>query len=183
MSRHRKPAPPPKPLTPLVLAGAALACVWAPLATAPATASAVTGTAAGPPALERTAVLRRATRQPPRPAAWLVAVRAALAQLGRPYVWGAKGPGTFDCSGLVQWAYRQAGKQLGPDTYTQIGQGVPVTQVRPGDLVFPAAAMGARGPGHVQLAISTTQVVEAPGRGMTVRVVPLPVHYVARRVV
>ncbi len=41
------------------------------------------------------------------------AVKAALSKLGRPYVWGAKGPSSFDCSGLTQWAWRQAGVNLG----------------------------------------------------------------------
>ena len=51
------------------------------------------------------------------------AVKAALTKLGTPYVWGAKGPNNFDCSGLTLWAYRQAGITLGPDTYTQIKDG------------------------------------------------------------
>ena len=68
-----------------------------------------------------------------------VAVAAALSRQGAPYVWGAKGPNRFDCSGLTQWAWRQAGMQLGGDTYAQIKDGVPVPpgQVRAGDLIFP----------------------------------------------
>lgn len=173
MSRHRKPAPPPR-LTPLAVAGTALACLWLPLTMSPATASAVTDTTRGPAVLEHTSELRRATRNTRPAPVWIRAVQAALAQLGKPYVWGSKGPNSFDCSGLIQWAYRQAGVNLGPDTYTQIRQGIPVTQVQAGDVVFPARAFNGRGPGHVVLAISTTQAVEAPGRGMTVRVIPLP---------
>lgn len=173
MSRHRKPAPPPR-LTPLAVAGTALACLWLPLTTSPATASAVTDTTRGPAYTEPTSGLQRATRSPQPAPVWVRAVKAALAQLGKPYVWGSKGPNSFDCSGLVQWAYRQAGVQLGPDTYTQIHQGIPVTQVQAGDVVFPAAELGPHGPGHVVLAISTTQAIEAPGRGMTVRIIPLP---------
>ena len=52
-----------------------------------------------------------------------IAVKAALTKLGKPYVWGAKGPNQFDCSGLTHWAYAQAGITLGPDTYTQIHNG------------------------------------------------------------
>ncbi|AGZ51432.1 C40 family peptidase [Mycobacterium kansasii] len=94
-----------------------------------------------------------------------IAVRAALSRLGCPYVWGATGPGQFDCSGLVQWAYAQAGIQLERTTYQQIRDGiaVPRSQVRPGDLVFPH-------PGHVQLAIGNNLVVEAPYSGASVRV-------------
>lgn len=93
------------------------------------------------------------------------AVRAALGKLGRPYVWGATGPDRFDCSGLVQWAYAQAGVRLHRTTYEQIHDGVAVARadVRPGDLVFPHT-------GHVQMAIGNGLVVEAPQPGATVQV-------------
>jgi cell wall-associated NlpC family hydrolase len=112
-----------------------------------------------------------------------VAAHAALDKRGRPYVWGAKGPNSFDCSGLTGWAWRQAGIQLGADTYAQIHEGVevPPGQVRAGDLIFPKDCFDARGPGHVQLAISPTQVVHAPQPGDVVRVAPMPSSYVARR--
>jgi cell wall-associated NlpC family hydrolase len=112
-----------------------------------------------------------------------VAVRAALGKQGRPYVWGAKGPNSFDCSGLTGWAWRQAGIQLGADTYQQIQDGVavPPGQVRAGDLIFPKDCFDARGPGHVQLAISPTQVIHAPQPGDVVHIAPMPSSYVARR--
>ncbi|MDA2893419.1 C40 family peptidase [Mycolicibacterium sp. BiH015] len=111
------------------------------------------------------------------------AVQAALSKRGVAYVWGAKGPNNFDCSGLTQWAWAQAGVRLGPDTYTQVGQGVavPPGEVRAGDLVFPRSSWDGRGPGHVQLAISPTQVVHAPQTGDVVRIAPMPPSYVARR--
>lgn len=114
------------------------------------------------------------------------AVTAALSRLGRPYVWGAKGPNAFDCSGLTQWAWRQAGVNLGGDTYSQIAEGVPVApdQVRAGDLIFPLDDFGEgghSGPGHVQLAISADQVVHAPTSGDVVRIAPMPRHFIARR--
>jgi peptidoglycan DL-endopeptidase CwlO len=111
------------------------------------------------------------------------AVAAALSKRGTPYVWGAKGPNNFDCSGLTAWAWRQAGVQLGPDTYTQVHQGIPVPpgEVRAGDLIFPKAEFDGRGPGHVQLAISPTEVVHAPQTGDVVRIAPMPASYVARR--
>ncbi|ORV02354.1 hypothetical protein AWB93_05925 [Mycobacterium bohemicum] len=104
------------------------------------------------------------------------AVRAALSRLGCPYVWGATGPGQFDCSGLVQWSYAQAGVRLDRTTYQQINDGIPVprSQVRPGDLVFPHA-------GHVQLAIGNNLVVEAPYAGAPVRVSRLGSNVAIRR--
>ena len=104
------------------------------------------------------------------------AVRAALSRRGCPYVWGATGPDHFDCSGLVQWSYAQAGVRLGRTTYDQINEGVPVprSQIRPGDLVFPH-------PGHVQLAIGNNQVIEAPYTGAAVRISPLGVNVQIRR--
>jgi cell wall-associated NlpC family hydrolase len=114
------------------------------------------------------------------------AARAALSRLGCPYVWGAKGPSRFDCSGLTQWAWRHAGVQLGNDTYAQIKEGVavPPGQVRAGDLIFPLDAFGEggrSGPGHVQLAISDHQVVHAPTTGDVVRIASMPSRYIARR--
>lgn len=105
-----------------------------------------------------------------------IAVRAALSRLGRPYVWGATGPDQFDCSGLVQWAYAQAGIHLDRTTYQQINDGIPVprSHVRPGDLVFPHA-------GHVQIAIGNNLVVEAPYSGASVRISPLGSNVQIRR--
>jgi peptidoglycan DL-endopeptidase CwlO len=105
-----------------------------------------------------------------------IVVRAALSRLGRPYVWGATGPDQFDCSGLVQWAYAQAGIHLDRTTYQQINDGIPVLrpQVRPGDLVFPHA-------GHVQMAIGNNLVVEAPYSGASVRISPLGSNVQIRR--
>ena len=94
-----------------------------------------------------------------------------------PAVWGATGPDRFDCSGLVKWAYAQAGVPLPRTTYEQITEGVavPRSQVRPGDLVFPH-------PGHVQLAIGGGLVVEAPYAGAAVRISPLAGEVAIRRV-
>ncbi|MDI3313221.1 MAG: C40 family peptidase [Mycobacterium sp.] len=105
-----------------------------------------------------------------------IAVRAALSRLGRPYAWGAAGPDRFDCSGLVQWCYAQAGIHLDRTTYQQIHDGIPVSrsQLRPGDLVFPH-------PGHVQIAIGNNLVVEAPHAGAPVRISPLGRNVQIRR--
>ncbi|MGV1087394.1 MAG: C40 family peptidase [Mycobacterium sp.] len=104
------------------------------------------------------------------------AVRAALSRLGCPYVWGATGPDRFDCSGLVTWAYAQAGLPLHRTTYDQINDGLPVARadVRPGDLVFPHT-------GHVQLAIGGNLVIEAPYAGAPVRISPMGTAIAIRR--
>ncbi len=65
-------------------------------------------------------------------------VQIALNQVGKRYVWGAKGPNQFDCSGLVQWAYAQIGIRIPTGTANQ-WPGLPVvspSQAKPGDLIF-----------------------------------------------
>lgn len=119
------------------------------------------------------------------------AVAAARRYLGTPYVWGgggAYGPtkGGFDCSGLTQYAVAKAtgGRMILPrTTYEQIrcGQAVPLTALRPGDLVF--SNFSAPGvPEHVQLYVGGGQVIEAPQRGAPVQISALPSHAQARRV-
>lgn len=106
-----------------------------------------------------------------------VAIQYALAQVGKPYVWGATGPDGFDCSGLVWAAYNQAGVSLGRTTYQQIlnGQDVPQSDLAPGDLVFPDI-------GHVQLYLGNGQIVEAAHQGTNIRVVNMWGFWKARRV-
>lgn len=119
------------------------------------------------------------------------AVAAARRYLGTPYVWGgggAYGPtkGGFDCSGLTQYAVAKAsgGRMILPrTTYEQIhcGRAVPLTGLRPGDLVF--SNFSAPGvPEHVQLYIGAGQVIEAPQRGVPVQISSLPSNAQARRV-
>jgi cell wall-associated NlpC family hydrolase len=66
------------------------------------------------------------------------AIAAARTRLGSPYVWGATGPAAFDCSGLTQWAYRQAGLVIPRTSRQQYAAlpHVPLDQVLPGDLIF-----------------------------------------------
>jgi cell wall-associated NlpC family hydrolase len=101
------------------------------------------------------------------------AVRAALGQVGKPYRWGATGPATFDCSGLVRYAYAHAGLSL-PRTSRQqwaAGRHVRVDELRPGDLVF-----WARDPAdpatihHVGMYVGQGLMVHAPHTGALVRV-------------
>ncbi len=95
----------------------------------------------------------------------LRAVQYAETKLGCPYVWGATGPRTYDCSGLVMDAYAHTGVRLPRMTYDMIRVGTPVDRadVRAGDLVF--SNFSGRGPEHVQLAVSSTKVIEAPTPG------------------
>lgn len=91
-------------------------------------------------------------------------VQAALSQLGKPYLWGTAGPDTYDCSGLVQWAAKQAGISLTRTTYTQVFEGTPVYgPPSRGDLVFPDA-------GHVGIALDGTKMVHAPDAGDVVKI-------------
>ena len=65
-------------------------------------------------------------------------LKAALSRVGMPYVWGAAGPTAFDCSGLVQWSFAQAGVAMPRVAADQArtGPAVPVSQLQPGDLLF-----------------------------------------------
>ncbi|MGV9411228.1 C40 family peptidase [Nocardia sp. NPDC003693] len=120
------------------------------------------------------------------------AVRAASGWVGAPYVWGGGGSGGpsrggFDCSGLTQYAIAQAsgGAVVLPrTTYEQMYSGVrvPVQDVRPGDLVFPAGSFSGRGPEHVQLAAGNGMVIEAPLPGSSVKWSRMPSNAVVVRV-
>ncbi|MGV9254647.1 NlpC/P60 family protein [Streptomyces sp. NPDC003697] len=109
-----------------------------------------------------------------------LAVAAARAALGRPYVWGANGPSGFDCSGLTQWAYAQAGVQLPRTSQEQrrAGRRIPLSQARPGDLVVYRSDAG-----HVALYVGGGRVIHAPHPGAPVRYDPvdmMPVSSVTR---
>lgn len=96
------------------------------------------------------------------------AVAFALAQIGKPYVWGATGPAAYDCSGLTQASWKAAGVAIPRTTYQQvrIGQAVTYAQAAPGDLIFPFADLS-----HVVMYLGNGQVVQAPQTGETVNVV------------
>ena len=69
----------------------------------------------------------------------------AISRLGCPYVWGATGPNTFDCSGLTWWCYSQVGKEITRTTYTQIGAAkavMPVSDAQPGDVLHRSSHVG-----------------------------------------
>jgi peptidoglycan DL-endopeptidase CwlO len=98
------------------------------------------------------------------------ALRWALTRRGDPYVWGAAGPNSFDCSGLVLWAYAKVGISLPHFTGDQWQMGVHVgkNQLEPGDLVFFYPDIG-----HVGLYIGNGLMVDAPDFGEDVQVQPV----------
>jgi len=99
----------------------------------------------------------------------LAVIAFARAQIGKPYEWGAAGPGTFDCSGLTLMAWAQAGVNLSHYTGFQWAETrrVPLGQLQPGDLVF----YGVDGPDshHVGLYVGNDMMIDAPYTGAYVR--------------
>ncbi|MFC9852787.1 C40 family peptidase [Streptomyces prasinus] len=94
------------------------------------------------------------------------ALAFARAQIGKPYVWGATGPGSYDCSGLTQGAWRAAGVSLPRTTYDQVEAGttVAVSQAQPGDLVFFYDDIT-----HVGVYVGNGMMIHAPKPGTYVR--------------
>jgi cell wall-associated NlpC family hydrolase len=110
----------------------------------------------------------------------MVAVQAALTRIGSPYSWGAAGPSAFDCSGLVMWAFGQAGVNL-PHSSQALAQGgkpVSMDQMQPGDLITYYSDAS-----HVGIYIGDGMMVHASTYGTPVRVAPMdnaPIHNVRR---
>lgn len=99
-----------------------------------------------------------------------IAVKFALAQLGKPYVYATSGPRTFDCSGLTAAAWRAAGKSIPHQSRLQshLGHSVSKSQLKPGDLVFYYSPIH-----HVAIYIGKGLVVSAPQTGDVVKIVPV----------
>ncbi|MCQ8189212.1 C40 family peptidase [Streptomyces rugosispiralis] len=98
------------------------------------------------------------------------AIAFAKAQLGKPYVWGATGPSSFDCSGLTQAAWKSAGISLPRTTWDQVKAGTRVSapQLQPGDLVFFYDDIS-----HVGLYIGDGMMIHAPKPGDVVKKAPI----------
>lgn len=98
------------------------------------------------------------------------AVDAALSQVGKPYVLGAAGPNSYDCSGLVQWAYKQAGASLPRTSRQQWSATTRVSEsnLRPGDLIFYSNNGTGSGIYHVAIYTGPGMRVHAPSPGKTV---------------
>ena len=104
-------------------------------------------------------------------------VQAALTQVGSSYVWGGASPGAFDCSGLVMWAFQQAGISLPHSSQAQSegGQPVALSDLQPGDvLTFYSDAS------HSGIYVGDGMVIHSSTYGVPVRVVPMdaagPIH-------
>ncbi|MFI6497287.1 C40 family peptidase [Nonomuraea typhae] len=109
-------------------------------------------------------VTTRATRQKAKA---VKAVSAARAQVGDPYRYGGTGPGAFDCSGLVQYAWKKAGVKIPRVTHSQyarIKKKISWKALQPGDLLF------FRGRGHVGMYVGDGKMVHSPSSGKRVRV-------------
>lgn len=94
------------------------------------------------------------------------ALRAAQVQLGKPYRWGAEGPGSFDCSGLTSWAFKQAGVTLPRSSSQQarVGRAVSWDAMQPGDLVFYYSPVS-----HVGIYAGNGTMIDAPQTGDVVK--------------
>lgn len=99
------------------------------------------------------------------------ALAAAESKVGSPYVWGGNGPNAFDCSGLVQWSYGQAGVDVPRTSYDQANAGTPVSldALQPGDLV------SYNGDSHTAIYAGDGQIVHATTAGQPVKYAPVNV--------
>jgi cell wall-associated NlpC family hydrolase len=101
------------------------------------------------------------------------AVAFAYEQLGKPYVWGATGPSSFDCSGLVQAAWSSAGVAIPRTTYEQWAAlpHISTSALEPGDLLY------FDGVGHVAIYVGNNEIIDAPQTGSDVEKIPLAGWY------
>jgi len=103
-------------------------------------------------------------------------LKAAASRVGMPYVWGAAGPRSFDCSGLVQWSYAQAGVVMPRVAADQArsGPAIPLSQAQAGDLLFyhtdPTAPDYIS---HVAIYLGKGLMIQAPHTGADVQIVPV----------
>jgi cell wall-associated NlpC family hydrolase len=169
---------------------------WQPLATALAdtfsgtAAACLTGNGGGVPASGVTRLPAGFSLPADTPQPVAIAIAYAVAQLGKPYIWGGTGPAGYDCSGLVMMAYRAAGVSLPRTTYQQVYAGTPVyslSQLQPGDLLFTAGSDGtAESPGHVGMYIGTYHsqglVIQAPETGEDIEITPLAGYWAQQTV-
>ncbi|WP_170075928.1 NlpC/P60 family protein [Paraclostridium dentum] len=104
-------------------------------------------------------------------------VAEAKRHLGKPYVWGATGPNSFDCSGLTQYVYKQFGIDITRTTSTQINAGTSVSKsdLQLGDLVFTSST-------HVGIYVGNNQIIHAPQSGDVVKISKIWSYHASRRI-
>ncbi|MFQ6393822.1 NlpC/P60 family protein [Nocardia sp. KC 131] len=128
-----------------------------------------------PPGFDRDSLLQGLV-----PGSGTSALAAGLTRIGDPYVWGATGPGQFDCSGLVQWAFKQVGKTVPRTSSQQANYGTPVDKddLQPGDVVFFYSDIS-----HVGIYAGNGLMLHASTFGVPVAVAPMsstPYHSARR---
>ena len=101
----------------------------------------------------------------------------ARAQLGKPYIFGAAGPNAYDCSSLVQAAYRTIAITLPRLAEDQANSGTPIavspTEVRPGDLIVSWGGTPPHDHGHIAVALKAAEEIQAPHTGDVVKITPI----------
>ena len=105
-------------------------------------------------------------------------ISVAKAQIGKPYVWGATGPDSFDCSGLTYYAYKNGADITLPrnsKSQATAGKYVAKSDLQPGDLVF--FNTGGSGISHVGIYIGNNEMVHAPSSGKNVQIVKITYSY------
>ncbi|MCP2318215.1 NlpC/P60 family protein [Nocardia amikacinitolerans] len=128
-----------------------------------------------PPGFDRDTLLQGLV-----PGSGTSALAAGLTRVGDPYVWGATGPDKFDCSGLVQWAFKQVGKNVPRTSSAQASYGTPVSKenMQPGDVVFFYSDIS-----HVGIYAGNGLMLHASTFGVPVAVAPMgttPFHSARR---
>ncbi|MFI6165731.1 NlpC/P60 family protein [Nocardia sp. NPDC051052] len=118
-----------------------------------------------PPGFDRDSLLQGLV-----PGSGTSALAAGLTRIGDPYVWGATGPNQFDCSGLVQWAFKQVGKNVPRTSSAQATYGTPVAkdELQPGDVVFFYSDIS-----HVGIYAGNGLMLHASTFGVPVAVAPM----------
>ncbi|MBT1191540.1 C40 family peptidase [Rhodococcoides kroppenstedtii] len=182
MAKHRKPSTATRPVRNVLVAGAltagAIAVPAAPAFAAPVEIPGIGTVEVPDQILSQLPPLPQAPALPQIPSpvapapvlsAGAQAAQAAESKVGAPYVWGAAGPNAFDCSGLVKWAYQQAGIELPRTSYDQVAAGTPVSQnaLQPGDVI------SFYGGSHSGIYVGNGNVVHASTESQPVKVVPL----------